>query len=78
MKTNKILIATGQKHKTFREISVKELVEEWDYSYFSNFMERWARDAVSNWVSTDERYLEKFVTEYLKIAHGDLIIDDIR
>ena len=74
----KILIASGERHNEYREITPRELVEEWDYAYFSNFMERWARDAVSNWVSTKEEHLVKFVTEYLKIAHRDLIIDDIQ
>lgn len=73
----KIYIASGPKHNELREIGVHELVEEWDYSYFSNFMERWARDAVSNWVSTREEDLEKFVSEYLRICHRDLVIDDI-
>ena len=53
MKTpKKILIASGPKHNVYNEISVHDLVEGWDYSYFSNFMERWARDCVSNWVRT--------------------------
>jgi len=73
----RILLATGNHHNEYKEISVDELVDTYDYCYYSNFMERWARDAVSNWVSTEDEHQKKFVTEYLKIAHNDLIVDEL-
>ena len=73
----KILMASGPKRNTFREVTTDYLVDNYDYDYYSNFMERWARDAVSNWVDTDDEHQKRFVDEYLKIAHGDLIVDEL-
>lgn len=78
MKTpKKILIASGPKHNTYKEVTIDYLVDNYDYGYYSNFMERWARDAVSNWVSTEDEHQKKFVYEYLKLAHSDLIVDEL-
>ncbi len=78
MKTKKIILASGPKHNKYTEISIDYLVDNYDYGYYSYFMERWARDAVSNWVSTTgEENQKEFLSEYLKIAHHDLIIDDL-
>lgn len=77
MKTpKKVLLAVGTHRDEYKEISIDQLVEEYDYSYYCNFMERWARDAVSNWVSTDDDHQKEFVREYLKLAHSDLIVDE--
>ena len=74
---NRIFIAKGERHTDYDEISIKDLVETYDYSYFSKYMEHWARDAVSSYIPTYEENLEEFVKEYLHIAHSDLIVDDI-
>ena len=73
----KIILASGPKHNKYTEISIDYLVDNYDYGYYSNFMERWARDAVSNWVGTEEENQKEFLSEYLKIAHQDLIVDDL-
>lgn len=76
-KINKVYIAKGERHSTYEEISVKDLVDNYSYSYFSKYMERWARDAVSSYIPTYEENLEDFVAEYLRIAHSNLVVDDI-
>lgn len=76
-KPNKVFIAKGKRHSEYEEISVKDLVDNYAYSYFSKYMERWARDAVSSYLPTYEENLEEFVNEYLRIAHSDLVVDDI-
>ena len=76
-KTNRILIATGPTHSVYEEISVETLVDNYDYQYFSNFMEHWARDCVSSYISTEDDDLVDFVNEYLRIAHHDLVVEDI-
>ena len=73
--SKKILLASGPKHNKYTEVSIDYLVDNYDYDYFSSQMERWARDAVSNWVSTDEEHQKEFLAEYLKLAHHDLIVD---
>lgn len=73
----KILLASGPKHNKYTEISIDYLVDNYDYSYYSNFMERWARDAVSSWMGTDDEHQKDFLREYLRLAHYDLIVDTI-
>ena len=75
--TRKVLIATGKMHDQYTECTPEYLADNYDYQYFSSFMEPWARDCVSNYVGTDDDSLAEFVKEYLKIAHHDLIVDDI-
>ena len=73
----KILLASGPKHNMYSEVSIDYLVDNYDYDYYSGFMERWTRDAVSNWVSTDDNHQKEFLAEYLKLAHHDLIVDSL-